>query len=158
MTPLEHNKYLGIAHVVYGVIHLLMIGVMGVYMLVVMTALSGEGGRGGAPPMAFFGVVMALAAGFSVLMSVPKFIAGYAFLKRKPWAKIAGIVSAVTSAPSIPLGTALCAYTFWFLFSEPGKIVYEGYQPNLPPPPPANWDPMNRPRAEEHAPPPAPAN
>ena len=34
---------------------------------------------------------------------------------------------------SFPIGTAVCAYTFWFLFSEPGKSLYDRPRYALPP-------------------------
>ena len=54
----------------------------------------------------------------ALVVGLPSFIAGYAMLKRKSWAKVAGIISSCLCALSFPVGTALCVYTFWFLFSE----------------------------------------
>jgi hypothetical protein len=71
--------------------------------------------------------------GFYGLMLVPNLIAGYALLKQKQWAKVAAIIGAVTSAMSFPIGTAVTAYTFWFLFSEPGKSIYDKPRYALPP-------------------------
>jgi hypothetical protein len=140
MTALEHNKYVGLAHIAYGVIHILMIGVMGLFMLGMMGMIARDAPSGDAPPAAFFAIIMAFAVGVNVILSIPSFIAGYAFLKRKPWAKVAGIIAAVLSAMSFPFGTAVCVYTFWFLFSESGKLLYDGVAKTLPPPPPGDWD------------------
>lgn len=138
MTPLEHNKFVGMANVGYGIIHVLMVGVMMLVMLPMMRVFA-NAPRGDAPPMELFGLIMGVAVLINVVLSIPNFVAGYAFLKQKRWAKTAGIVSGVVSAMSIPLGTAVSVYTFWFVFGEQGKIVYEGLQPKLPPPPPS-WD------------------
>lgn len=139
MTPLEHNRYVGIANLAYGVIHLLVMAVMAVVLFGMMGIMARDTGRGDVPPIAFFGVIMAFVVGINLIMSIPSFVAGYAFLKRKRWAKIAGIVAAVASAMHVPFGTAVCVYTFWFLFSEPGKALYEKASQTLPPPPPPNW-------------------
>ena len=40
--------------------------------------------------------------------------------------------------PAYSTGTAY-TYTFWFLFSEPGRLLYENGSQALPPLPPANW-------------------
>lgn len=149
MTPEEHNKYLGIAHVAYGAIHVLLMLVMGVFFMAMMGVMARNGSRGAAPPPAFFGLIMAFAVGINVLLAVPSFIAGYAFLKRKPWAKVAGIIAAVLAAMRIPFGTAVSIYTFWFLFSTPGKILYDNLSQALPPAPPADWNEVNRTKREE---------
>ena len=67
------------------------------------------------------------------LMTIPSFVAAYALLKKKSWAKTAAIIGGVTAAMNFPLGTAVCVYTFWFLFSEPGKAIYEKPPFMLPP-------------------------
>ena len=84
-----------------------------------------------APPV-FFAIMWVFMGGFYGLMLAPNLIAGYALLKRKPWAKKAAIVGAVTAAMSFPIGTAVSAYSFWFLFSEPGKLMYDKPQGALP--------------------------
>jgi len=84
--------------------------------------------------------------GFYGLMLLPNIIAGYGLLKQKPWARIAAIIGAVTAAMSFPIGTAVCAYTFWFLFSEPGKSLYDRPRYALPPAS-ASW-PINTPQPE----------
>jgi hypothetical protein len=146
MTPLEHNKYVGIANLAYGVIHVLIMIVTMVFFFGMMGIMARD--RGGVPPLAFFGVIMAFVVGVNLIMSIPSFVAGYAFLKRKRWAKIAGIVAAVASAMHAPFGTAVCVYTFWFLFSEPGKALYEKASQTLPPPPP-DWVDVDRQKGRE---------
>jgi hypothetical protein len=138
MTPEEHNKFLGIANLAYGGFHLLMMFVMLVFISVMFTAIANDP-HGSPPPPGFFLPFILIAGLFQTIFSIPPFIAGYALLKRKRWAKIAAIVSGVMSAMSVPVGTAVSVYTFWFLFSEPGKVLYDGVAPRLPPPPPTNW-------------------
>jgi hypothetical protein len=69
-------------------------------------------------------------------MTIPSILAGFGLLRRRKWAKTASIVAGVLSGMSFPLGTAVCIYTFWFLFSEPGKTLYDRPVYGLPPPPP----------------------
>jgi len=139
MTPEEHNKYLGVAHVAYAGIHVLLMLVMAVVFAAMAGVMARDTGADNGPPAAFFGIVMAAAAAINLVLAIPSFIAGYAFLKRKPWAKTAGIVAAVLSALRIPFGTAVSIYTFWFLFSEPGRLLYENPSRALPPMPPGKW-------------------
>jgi hypothetical protein len=76
---------------------------------------------------------------FGVAMSIPSMVAGYALLRRRSWAKVAGIVGGVAAATSFPIGTAVAVYTFWFLFGEAGKQMYPAKKKHLPPPPPGEW-------------------
>lgn len=130
MTPEQHNKYLGWAHLAHGGLFMLFV----LFMLAMMSAMfwsfprTPEG-----PPAAFFGIMWLFMAGFYGLMLLPNIIAGYALMKQKPWARTAAIIGAVTAAMSFPIGTAVCVYTFWFLFSEPGKTLYDQPKAALPP-------------------------
>lgn len=149
MSPEEHNKYVGIANVAYGTIHVLLMIVMGVFFTAMMGVIARDAARSDGPPASFFGGIMIFAVAINLLFAIPSFIAGYAFLKRKPWAKIAGIVAAVLSAFRVPFGTAVSIYTFWFLFSAPGRILYENLPQVLPPAPPVEWSAADRSRKEK---------
>ncbi len=74
-----------------------------------------------APPVAFFYAIMGFIFVIYLLLSVPGLVAGYAMLKKKSWARIAGIISSVLAALSFPFGTALAVYSFWFFFGDAGK-------------------------------------
>jgi len=143
MTPQEHNKFVGLAQLGYAGFHLSMMTVlMGVegYMF---QNIYGRSQRMGGPPMSQFLVVMFVFIGlFSVAMTVPSVVAGYALLKRRRWAKVAGIVAGVVAATSFPIGTAVAVYTFWFLFSDVGKQLYGVKDRLLPPLPPNEWRPI----------------
>src|SRR6185295_18705724 len=133
MTPEEHNKYLGISHLAYGgLFGLMFIGALLFFALII--GLSNQQHPSDAPPAIFLFLMMAFMSVFYGMLIVPSMIAGYGLLKRRRWAKTASIIAGVLSGMSFPLGTAVCIYTFWFLFSEPGKILYDKPQPFLPPP------------------------
>lgn len=148
MTPEEHNKYVGIANVAYGTIHIVLMLVMGMFFTAMMRVIARDMGGDG-PPASFLGGMMVFAVAINFLFAIPSFVAGYAFLKRKPWAKIAGIVAAVLSAFRVPFGTAVSIYTFWFLFSPPGRIIYENLSQALPPAPPADWSTADKLQREQ---------
>jgi hypothetical protein len=134
MTSEQHNKYLAMSHIAHGSFQLLMMLIMLAIFGVMLTAGAGDAGNG--PPAAFFWIMMAFILVFNSVFTFPSFLAAYGFLKRKRWAKTAGIVSGVLAAMSFPIGTAVCVYTFWFLFSNPGKELYDKPANMLPPPPP----------------------
>ena len=150
MTPQEHNKFVGIANLAYGVFHIVVMLVMGVVFAAMMGMMTANFGRSGPPLPAFFGIIMVFAVVLNLIMAIPSFVAGYAFLKRKPWAKVAGIIAAVMSALRVPLGTLVSIYTFWFLFSETGKSLYDGRSQPLPPAPPADWADIGEPKRQEY--------
>ena len=136
MKPEEHNRTLGLLHIVYGSLQsLLMLGMILFFLIVV--PLTRNPSRGGAVPVAFFAMIMALIVFFQALFTIPSFVAGYGLLKQKNWAKTAGIIAGVLAAISFPHGTALCVYTMWFLFGENGKALYDRTAYRTPPMPDA---------------------
>jgi hypothetical protein len=141
LTPLEHNKFVGLSHVGYAALHLVSLVVSMAFMGFMFSNIFAKAATmGGEPPFppAFFTAVLVFVGLINVALTIPSVVAAYALLKRRPWAKIAGIVGAVTAALSFPFGTLVAVYTFWFLFSDPGKAIYGDPRP-LPPNPPAQW-------------------
>jgi hypothetical protein len=139
VTAEQHNKYLAYAHLAYGTLSALFTVaflVMFGSMFVFIANLPAENNPSSPPPpAAFFLIIWLIFGAMYAAFTIPSFIAGYALLKRKPWAKIASIIAGVISAMFFPIGTAVCVYTFWFLFSEPGKLLYDTPSHTLPPPP-----------------------
>ncbi|HJR07292.1 MAG TPA: hypothetical protein VJ842_08550 [Pyrinomonadaceae bacterium] len=167
MTPEEHNKTLGICHLAYGGFYTLIMLAMFGFMWAVFSAIPT---RPGAPDenfplviLPFFFLFMFV---YSLIFTLPSFIAGYAMLKRKEWARTASIVASVMETMSVPIGTAVAVYSFWFMFSDAGKAFYEKnkarpqQQQQRPfalhdaPPPASDWNAQtNFGREQEYAPP-----
>jgi len=122
MTPEEHNRTLGILHMVYGGLHLLMIAFAAIVIWAMMGPISREPNG---PPMAFLFVMLGFMLLMSLIFGAPSFVAGFGMLKRRKWAKTASIVAGVVEGLSFPLGSALCVYTLWFSFGEAGKSLYD---------------------------------
>ena len=126
MTLEEHNKTLGILHIVYAALHtLLMLGVFGFMLFFFRMAGAELRNQPGAPPEALMLVFVLLGAVFALIFTVPSYVAGYAMLKRKPWARVASLVAAVIEVMNVPFGTALGVYALWFLFGK-GQALYAG--------------------------------
>ncbi len=150
MTPQEHNKYVGLAQLGYAGVQLLMMTLLMTaegYMFESIYSRSQE--MGGPPPPPFLVLIFVFVGAFTVAMTIPSVVAGYALLKRRPWAKVAGILGGVIAATSFPIGTAVAVYTFWFLFSDVGKQVYGVKNQELPPLPPKEWQPSGSDSAHE---------
>jgi hypothetical protein len=144
MTPEQHTKYLTWAHLGYAGLHLLMFlaGLLFMSFVLMQDPV-------GPPPvflafMAVFFIVMASA------FTLPSLFAAYGLRKKKTWARTAGICAAVVAAMNAPIGTAVCIYTLWFLFTGPGKDLNETSTKALPPARP--WWVENEANARERQP------
>ncbi|HEX6185754.1 MAG TPA: hypothetical protein VFZ44_17830, partial [Pyrinomonadaceae bacterium] len=117
MTPQDHNKVIGIMHLIYGGFNALIMVIVGLFFIPVWAISAADPN---APPGlgAFFGIMGLLMVVLGVVLGLPSVLAGYAMLKHKSWAKVMGIIAACVEAISFPFGTALCVYTFWFLFGQ----------------------------------------
>jgi hypothetical protein len=124
MQPEEHNKMLGIMHLAYGGMHLVSLVMMVFVFLIIGVTLPFSSSGSDPSPLAFFGILGIVIGAISLIMTIPPLVAGYGFLKRKQWSKVAGAISAVLALINIPMGTALGVYTFWFLFGEKGRQMY----------------------------------
>lgn len=133
MTPEQHSKYVGVAHLVYGGVYLLLTLLFMLFFLAMFVSSLPNGNDGG---LGFLLVIWVFFSIFWLAFVIPSFVAGYGLLKHKRWARTAAIVGGVVSGMSFPIGTAVCVYTFWFLFSEPGRRLYDRPAYPLPPPPP----------------------
>jgi hypothetical protein len=165
MTAEEHNKFVGIAHLVYAGIHTLLALVMCGFFFFMVQAMRNLPTHGEpAPPFEIFYFFIPFILFFSSIFTIPAFISGYGLLKRKSWAKTASIVAGIMAAMNFPLGTMVCVYTCWFAFGEAGKSLYDPAPANwwaehnalhgTPPPPPPNWGMNNsREREKQYAPP-----
>jgi hypothetical protein len=115
------------------------------------------------PPLGFIILFSLFFLAIYGTMTLPSFVAGWALLKRKKWARTASIVAAVVGGSNFPIGTAVCVYTFWFLFSDPGKFFFDqnNYNYALPPGQQTwanqSWEyDARRQRETQHQPPPSP--
>jgi hypothetical protein len=122
MTPEEHNKTLGTLHLVYGGFQAL-VTLMVVGLFLFMAGIVSRA-PGGDPEAGLFITVLSIIVLFSLVFTIPSFVAGYGLRKRKSWAKLWGMIAGVFAGMSFPLGTALCVYSIWFLIGDGGRELY----------------------------------
>lgn len=136
MTAEEHNKYLAYSHFAYGVLTLLFtFGFLAIFSVMIFTIPNTPAAQGPPPPPdAFFAMFLIFFGLIYVGITVPSFVAGYALIKHKSWARVASIIAGVLAGMVFPIGTAVCVYTLWFLMSEPGKLLYGTPTNSLPAP------------------------
>jgi hypothetical protein len=123
-TTEQHNKNLAYSHLGYAAFQLLMMLGMVLFSAIIFLALA-AGDKKGEFPLGLVAAIFIVSFFIQLLFTVPSFIAGFGLLKRKPWAKTATIIAGVLAAMSFPMGTAVCVYTFWFLFGGGGKELYD---------------------------------
>jgi hypothetical protein len=157
VTLEDHNKTLGILHLVYGGLHALLLVflflIFGVALIPLAVAPSPD-----AHPLPFILAVVAFASFISILFLIPPLVAGYGLLKRKSWGRTAGLVAAFLMALNVPFGTALAVYSFWFLFGDGARLYRDELASfaryslgDAPPLPASEW--LNKDREREYAPP-----
>lgn len=130
MTAAEHNKYLAIGFGIFASLFaitflLLMLVSLGVFVALGVsfanetgdTNQAGFGILGGV-----FAVVFYLVLGLVCVL--PTAVASRKMWKRKPGARVWGIIAALLILFIFPVGTFLAIYAFWFLFSARGKDVF----------------------------------
>jgi hypothetical protein len=153
MAPQDHNKLLGVLHLVYGALNTLL-ALFFVVLFGVISIVERE-------PVMFVIMTIVLLIVYALLI-LPSLLAGYGLLKRKRWAKVFAYISAALAAMSFPHGTALCVYTIWFLTSDTGKTIYDksNVRASLydapPPPPQPFWSDRSKQPEREYVPPPQP--
>ena len=163
MTPQDHNKVIGIMHLIWGGFNAVMMLLLVPFILILL----GPMGSDPTPPHEFravFGMFMGLIIAISLFFAVPPLVAAYGLLKRKSWGRVAGIVAACFTALSMPFGTALCVYTLWFLCGQQGEQLYrkasfDAWRPSLRDGGAFDWEAQRTAetgRRKEYAPPPQP--
>lgn len=99
------------------------------FVLLVFGGLSivagGSADREAAPWFAVLGVTM---AAFIGLLALPGLVTGWGLLNYRPWARIVNIVLSVFDLFSVPVGTALGAYSLWVMFQPETVASFEGGQ------------------------------
>ena len=123
MTSEQHNRYVAYSFFAFAGFQGFWLLIMMLWFFVFFSFGPGNGDPGFPPVM--MAVMLAFMSVFFLLFTVPALVAGWAMIKKKPWARVAGIVGAVFSAMSAPVGTAACVYSLWFWTSDRWKEVYE---------------------------------
>ncbi len=110
MTPRDHNKTIGIAY-----------GLIGLLMLIALMVAAGQdlhkhaaSGRAFVAPWKLY------------LLPLPllHLLTSYGLFKRRPWARLLALAFSVLYVWVFPLGTSLAIYTWYVLHREDIKQMY----------------------------------
>ena len=122
MTAEEHTKTLATLWFIYGAMHGLTL--LGLLLLVFVVKFAAPGTELISTSWLVAGVLVFVV--LLLIVGLLPLLAGYAFRKRRPWARPLGIALAAVSLINIPVGTALGIYSIKFLGSEGGVKLYGG--------------------------------
>ena len=124
-----HVKVLGALQIAFGAIGLM----IALLMVFVFGGAAGIVGASGDPDASFavpiIGITGMALVGFLTLTSLPGVIVGIGLLKRRPWARIGGIVISVLALVMIPFGTLVGIYGLWVLFSKDTERLFTADYP-----------------------------
>ena len=108
----KHVTLLGSLFVAYGILQLLIAGV-------VFVGTVGGGFVSGDPDAIRITSFVGTGVGsFLAVLAVPTLAAGAGLLKRKRWSRVLAMVLGGLNLLSVPFGTALGIYTLWVLFQD----------------------------------------
>ena len=124
MTGVDHNKILAFGFAAFAAIFfftflLLALVSVGVFVALGITFANesgdpnqaGVGILGAIFTVIFYGVL-------GLICVLPPALASWKMLKRKPGARLWGIIAAIVVMPILPLGTALGVYGLWFFLAR----------------------------------------
>lgn len=126
-TTAPHHKILGFGYAGFAAIFLFTFLLLTLVSVGVFVALgisfANESGDPNQAGVGIFGAVFTVVfyGVLGLIWVLPPALAGWKILKRKPRARLWGIIAAIVLIPVFPLGTALGVYGLWFFFSAEGR-------------------------------------
>ena len=125
-----HVKVVAVLYIVMGALNLLaaMLFGLGTGIAGMAIGMSGDPDAGAALPIV--GMAGGAIVVFLLILGIPPIIVAMGLMKRREWARIAGIVIAALSIFHFPFGTVLGIYALWTLLnSETARLMGEGSRP-----------------------------
>lgn len=126
-----HLKVLGVLQIAMGCLSLCAAIVILFVLLGGVGALGFSGDPDAQAALPLVGFVGTSIVTLLVVLSLPGIVTGIGLLRRRPWARIIGIVLSVLSLMAIPFGTIVGVYGLWVLFSKDTERLFEA--PAAPP-------------------------
>lgn len=119
-----HVKVLAVLQIALSVFGLLGALILSFVFVGAMGAVGIAGDDRAAIALPILGITGMALVGLLIALSVPGLIVGIGLLKRRPWARIAGIVMSIFGMVMIPFGTAVGVYGLWVLFSKETEQLF----------------------------------
>jgi len=109
-----------------GILHIASSAPLLLAALIVFLAVAGGGWLSGeADVIAITFIVGISVASLLIVLSLPGLIVAYGLLKKRSWARIAGLILGFMELVSIPFGTALGIYTIVILMKDESESCFK---------------------------------
>ncbi len=119
-----HIKVVGVLNIVFGVLGLCVAGVLALIFAGSAAAVAADADAEARIAIPIIGLTGTALVGFLAVWSLPCLVVGFGLVKRRPWARIGGIVVAVLSLVVVPFGTVFGVYALWVLFSPDAERMF----------------------------------
>lgn len=121
-----HIRVLGILHIIFGAVGVLIGAAIFLFMGGIAGVIAmADGGGDGIVAAPIIGVIGAFVLLILTVLSVPGIIIGAGLLAYQSWARIGMIALSVFHLLNFPIGTALGAYGLWALLSPEGTALFQ---------------------------------
>lgn len=125
-----HVTVVAALYIAMGALNLLAALLFGLGIGIATTAVGMSNDPDAAMALPIIGVAGGALVTFLLVLGIPPVIVGIGLLKRREWARIAGIVIAALSLFHVPFGTVIGIYGLWTLLnSETARLMGEGSRP-----------------------------
>ena len=125
-----HVKVVAILFIVMGALNLIAALFFGLGIGIAEMALGMSDDADARAAMPLVGVAGSALVIFLLVLGIPPVITAIGLLKRREWARIAGIVIAALLIFHFPIGTAVGIYGLWTLLNgETARLMGEGTRP-----------------------------
>ena len=125
-----HVKVVAILFIIMGALNLIAALFFGLGIGIAEMALGMSDDVDARAAMPIVGVAGSALVIFLLVLGIPPVITAIGLLKRREWARIAGIVIAALLIFHFPIGTAVGIYGLWTLLNgETARIMGEGSRP-----------------------------
>ena len=125
-----HVKVVAILYIVMGALNLIAALFFGLGVGIAGMAMGMSGDPDAQAAIPIVGVAGSALVIFLLVLGIPPVITAVGLLKRREWARIAGIVIAALLIFHFPIGTAVGIYGLWVLLNgETARLMGEGTRP-----------------------------
>jgi hypothetical protein len=119
-----HVKVLGALQIAFGAFGLFSALVLVLVFGVASTAVGVSSDPDTAIALPIVGITGVALVTLLLVLSLPGLVVGIGLLRRRPWARIAGIVLSILGLMIVPFGTVLGVYGLWVLFSKETEQLF----------------------------------